>query len=210
MTCNQFSSRPLLHPHGSEMQRTTCKRISALPPKHKQFRYLRRPAILLVLLGALFLGACSEPDSADSVFFLVRHAEKQTAGDDPALGDAGRQRAERLADLLADARLNSVHSTDFRRTLQTARPAAARHGLDVRFYDPATPGTLLEDLRQRGGRHLLVGHSNTVPGLVEQLGGEGGPAIEEQGEYDRLYVVTIGADGRATTLLLRYGERSGR
>jgi hypothetical protein len=38
------------------------------------------------------------------------------------------------------------------------------------------------------------------------LGGEPGPAVDERGEYDRLYVVTVGPDGTVTTTLLRYGE----
>ena len=65
---------------------------------------------------------------------------------------------------------------------------------------------MIDRLKAAGGRHLVVGHSNTVPDLVERLGGDGGEAIEEAGEYDRLYIVTLKREGRASTVLLRYGE----
>jgi 2,3-bisphosphoglycerate-dependent phosphoglycerate mutase len=64
---------------------------------------------------------------------------------------------------------------------------------------------LAADMRAAGGRHLVVGHSDTTPELVGLLGGEPGPAIDEPSEYDRLYIVTIGADGAVTSVLLRYG-----
>ena len=56
-------------------------------------------------------------------------------------------------------------------------------------------------------RILVAGHSNTTPKLVELLGGNPGPPIDEKTEYDRLYVVVLGADGAVTTTLLRYGAR---
>jgi hypothetical protein len=43
--------------------------------------------------------------------------------------------------------------------------------------------------------------------MVARLGGKPYGAIDEKGEYDRLYVVTVDASGEATTVLLRYGER---
>ena len=50
----------------------------------------------------------------------------------------------------------------------------------------------------------VVGHSNTVPGLVEYLGGTPGGPIDEKMEYDRLYVVHTGSGRPASTTLLRY------
>jgi len=43
-----------------------------------------------------------------------------------------------------------------------------------------------------------------VPGSVILLGGDPGPPIDEESEYDRLYVVTIGPDGTVVTVPLRY------
>lgn len=112
-------------------------------------------------------------DATITTFILVRHAEK-AADDprDPALTPAGLQRAERLARLLADRPLAAVYATDYRRTRQTAQPAASRHGLDVTVYDAAQPPhEFAQGLRRRhrGETVLVVGHSNTIPGIVSQL-----------------------------------------
>ncbi|NIT87109.1 MAG: hypothetical protein GWM92_07640, partial [Gemmatimonadetes bacterium] len=56
-------------------------------------------------------------------------------------------------------------------------------------------GGMARRLRGSPGRHLVVGHSDTTPRLVTLLGGEPGPPIVEAREYDRLYVLTLGAAG---------------
>ncbi len=183
------------------------QRISAQTAKLKQFRRYKLTQGTVLLLFLLAFTLLSIPARADTVFFLARHAEKQNVAEDPRLSEDGRLRSARLADLLADADLTSIHSTDYRRTRETAQAVAERLGLEVELYDPAEPGALLDELQNTGGRHLLIGHSNTVPDLVARLGGDPHGAIDEAGEYDRLYVVTVGTDDEATTVLLRYGER---
>lgn len=148
------------------------------------------------------------PDgTATSVVYLVRHAE--TSDDDPAdptLSDAGRARARRLATVLSDAGIERIHSTPFRRTMGTARPVAEALALEIHVYDPRDPGSrdsLLAQLRD-GGRHLVVGHSNTTPAMVRALGADPGAPIRED-EHDRLYVVFL-SGSTATSALLHYGE----
>ena len=156
--------------------------------------------------GLLVLASTTSVWAADLEVFLVRHAEKQT-GNDPALTEAGEQRAESLADLLEDAGIEHIHSSDYLRTLQTAGPLADRLDMSIRLYDPRDLPALAAQLREEGGRHLVVGHSNTTPPLAEELGGDGGEPIYEPTEYDRLYLLTITGD-ETETFLLRYGARS--
>lgn len=141
--------------------------------------------------------------------WLVRHAEKMT-GDDPALTSAGEARADALADLLIDAKIAHIHSSDYQRTRQTAAPLAERLGLTVELYDPRDLSGLAATLKAKGGRHLVVGHSNTTPQLTEALGGDGGTPIVEATEYDRLYLVERLSTGTMSTTLLRYGANSPR
>jgi len=61
-------------------------------------------------------------------------------------------------------------------------------------------------LKASSGRHLVVGHSNTTPQLVELLGGDGGTPIVEATEYDRLYVVTTQSGDAVKSYLTRYGK----
>lgn len=151
-------------------------------------------------------GSALQAVAADLEVFLVRHAEKMP-GPDPVLTPEGEARAEALADLLEDAGIEHIHSSDYQRTRQTAEPLAGRLGLPIRLYDPRDLPALAAQLREEGGRHLVVGHSNTTPPLAEELGGEGGDPIVEATEYDRLYLVTT-TDMNTETFLLRYGARS--
>ena len=162
-------------------------------------------AVLLLAWSVALPGALVEASEPATVF-LVRHAEKMADAEDPALSDAGKVRAQALAGLLRDAGIEAIYSTDYRRTRDTAAPLAAQLQLNVTIYDPGQLDSLVATIRRHGGRTLVVGHSNTTPELVGLLGGEPGPPIDEASEYDRLYVVTIGADGAVSTVLLRYGD----
>lgn len=170
--------------------------------------------ILLVAASAVETGAALAVDGDETtVVFLVRHAEKAHDDDHdkargPDLTEAGRRRAESLAKVLTPAGVTRIHSTDYRRTLETARPLAEARGLAVETYDARDPDALVKRLRGSSGRHLVVGHSNTTPELVAMLGGEPGPPIEEECEYDRLYILVLGPDRPATTIQQRYGSPS--
>ena len=153
---------------------------------------------LLVVTGQAWAGE-------SSLVFLVRHAEKTTEEaygqlKDPRLTAAGKERAEVLARLLAPAGITAVHSTDYRRTRETAAPTAEALGLDVQLYDARMLESFANELKQSQGRHLVVGHSNTTPQLVRLLGGEPGEPIDEATEYDRLYILVQHPEGNVTTI----------
>jgi phosphohistidine phosphatase SixA len=146
------------------------------------------PAKLSSLLLCLVL-ATSEPIAAADIY-LVRHAEKVTdASRDPELTENGLQRAANLAVILSSAGIERIFSTDFRRTRDTAAPLAELLGVEIEIYDPDELEELAQQLLALESAALVVGHSNTTPELVELLGGEGGPPIDEATEYDRLYLV---------------------
>ncbi len=164
--------------------------------------------LLAIIAGALPLaGHAAAQDGIGpkpTVVFLVRHAEKVDDSRDPELSEAGKIRATQLARVLADAGIERVLSTDYIRTRDTAAPVADALGLEVELYDPRDlPGAAAE-IVARGGRALVVGHSNTTPAMVAALGGESGLTMEDS-DYDHLYVVTLGEDGEATTVLIRFG-----
>ena len=171
-----------------------------------------RVAVLaaLVLLGAL-LSACATPRPAPPAleFVLVRHAEKADDGTrDPPLTAAGRARALALSRLLADAPVVAAYASDYRRTRQTAQPTAAAHRLAVAGYDPARPAAgFAAQLLQRhpSGTVLVVGHSNTIPGLVAALC-RCPVAPLGDGDYDRLFRVRVDAQGHALLTEQRYGD----
>lgn len=102
---------------------------------------------------------------------LVRHAEKVDASQDPELTDAGKQRAERLAKIVKKYKPGAIYSTDFKRTCDTAAPLATRRGLKVETYDAKKPAELIDTMmKSKTKRFMIVGHSNTIPGLANLLG----------------------------------------
>lgn len=159
-------------------------------------------ALMFALTGCATPHSVSLPDGV----YLVRHAEKTTEKSDPALTEAGEARAKALANLLADKQITHIHSSDTRRTRDTAAPLAKRLGLKVDLYDARDLPAMAAKLKAMPGRHLVVGHSNTTPQLTELLGGDGGSPIVEATEYDRLYWVTTSADEPVVSYLTRFGE----
>ena len=157
------------------------------------------------LLACLFLtsASCSSdassapPDqTSTTTVILVRHAEKED-GDDPELTAAGRERAARLASLLADSTVTAIYSTDTRRTRATADPTAKGSNLDIQVYDPNQLAGFANQIRDRhaGGTVLIVGHSNTTPALANQLTGNSRLEQFPDDDYGNILVVTLPDDG---------------
>lgn len=139
--------------------------------------------------------------AATSVIYVVRHGEKTGNDGDPDLTAKGRIRATHIATILNKAGITQVYTSGTARTRQTAAPTAALLGLPVTEYDARQPETMVAQLKASGANALVVGHSNTVGKLVTLFGGEPGSAIGDD-EYDRLYQLHVGADGKVSTILL--------
>jgi broad specificity phosphatase PhoE len=147
---------------------------------------LFRPLAAL-LLFALAACATAAPEPAGPDHYVMRHLQK-AEGPDPALSAEGRANAQRLTALFAARPPRAIYVSTTRRARETAAPLAAKLGLAVKEYDPSdTPG-LVARLVAEGGRVLVVGHSNTVPEIVERLGGQR-PAPLAETEYGDVWRV---------------------
>ena len=168
-------------------------------------------AAVLGLAAAVLVACQAVPEPEGGTVYLVRHAEKVTDGGamvvedpkDPPLTVAGEARAEVLAELLRDAGITQVWSTDYIRTRETAAPLAEALDLEIRLYNPRDLPGFAETLKAQPNEVVLaVGHSNTTPALAEALGGDAGIPIDEKAEYDRLYVIDL---REGTSEIRRYG-----
>src|SRR5262249_9437794 len=100
----------------------------------------------------------------------------------------------------------AVYVTNARRSQQTAAPLAARLGVRPSVLPATTSADSVASqvLREhRGGRALIVAHSNTVPEIVKALSGEDVPPIADD-EYANVSVVRVPTFGRANVLRLKY------
>ncbi len=144
--------------------------------------------------AAVMAGPGASIATAQEAIYLVRHAERLDDTTDPPLSADGTARAARLGRLLRDAGVTAVFATQYRRTVDTAKPLADAIGLPVVQVTAGQHGDLLAKVRAAGprARVLIVGHSDTVPELLSLLGAPA-PGEIAKGEYDNLFVVVPGA-----------------
>ena len=147
-------------------------------------------------------------DSLYVIFFLVRHCERLFDGTkDPDLTVEGQARAERLGRLMEASAIDTVYSTPYKRTQQTAEPVQRRtKSPAVITYLPENQIDLLDNLvPSAGGKHLfIVGHQNTVPMALNYLKGDFTFKNIPDYAFDRFYVAVTNGIGETEVLELRY------
>ena len=144
----------------------------------------------LALTVSIFLFGLTAADAVPFVF-IVRHAEKATTGgDDPDLSDAGRKRADALARILKNSQITSVFVTEFKRTQETAAPLATAAHLTPTIIPAKDVPALVVKLRALNGNALVVGHGNTIPDLVKELG-IATPITIPEDDYTEIFVVSL-------------------
>jgi phosphohistidine phosphatase SixA len=139
---------------------------------------------------------------------FIRHAD---VDDPPPIGNPdfslntkGVIRANELARVAEGAGVSAIFTSELKRTKETAAPLAARLHL-------AQPPSVVPDVAAfaagvREGQHgpvvLVVGHTNTVPQMIDALVSPP-PHITIKG-FDNLLVVSLAA-GQSQLVPLKYG-----
>jgi len=151
--------------------------------------------------------AALQPPNGTTTVILVRHAERVQGEGDVAISDRGRERANALARLLVDADVHAIITSQLLRTQQTADPIAKLKAIKPVVLPADNLDAVVERIRSmKSGTVLVVHHSNTVPALVEKLGGKTPPIQDD--EFDRLILLTIPSTGSPSVVTLRYGGSS--
>src|SRR5215813_5188365 len=142
---------------------------------------------------------------------LVRHAEKniEPNNSDPDLSTAGQARAQELVRVLGNAGVNALFATNFKRTQQTIKPLGDKLALSPIVIDAKnTPGLVRAIVNDHRGQTVVVsGHSNTLPEIIDALGG-GKMADIPDNEYDSMFIVTVYQFGKAKVVKIKYGNPS--
>lgn len=120
--------------------------------------------------------------------YFIRHAHKQS-GDatapDPRLSACGEAQAAALATLLQHLDLKTLYHTPYQRTRQTAA-ALLQPKRQLQLYQPADTVAFSQQLLAQQDSALVVGHSNTVPQLIQLLSNQHITALTEQ-DYGMIY-----------------------
>ncbi len=146
-----------------------------------------------ILLLALMCALAAPALAQEVPIHVVRHFDTPRGEKDPDLLPQGIARAEALARWFRGKRLCAILVTQYKRTRQTAAPIAAGRSIAIQSYDAADIAGVVARAKASACPVLIVGHSNTVPDIVEKLGGTrpGDLAHEDFGD-----VWTV-ADGKA-------------
>lgn len=127
------------------------------------------PALLLPLLAACFPVAPQVPVGPS--YYVMRHLHTIPGVKDAELTAEGLRHAQMLPGWFENDPPQVIYVSSTRRAQQTAAPLASALGLTPKIYDPANTPALVQMVRAETGTVLVVGHSNTVPDIVQQLGG---------------------------------------
>jgi broad specificity phosphatase PhoE len=174
----------------------------------------RRRIQVIIIYTAIAIGlAWFFESQATTTIIFVRHAEQTDIhADDPGLSPAGERRVAELTRQLMDvdvvAGIDAVYSTPLRRSLETARPIADQLDIPVNTYDAGDTEQVLERIlkNHKGKIILVVGHSNTLPQLMYDLGASKKVPEIHLDEFDNIYIVAIPWFGKTKTIRMRYGE----
>ena len=159
--------------------------------------------IWLFIAASVVLVISLQPRLHAGPIVLVRHAEKVDSSKDSALSPAGEARAARLAEVLGSLGIRAIYTSEYKRTAQTAQPLAQRLGLTPTVIPALDQGGLLQRLPKAQRPALIVGHGDTVPALIKQLGVR--EPVEIPGnDFGSIYVVVPHLTGPPTLLHLRY------
>ncbi len=179
----------------------------------RQTRRRRRNQII-VLYTAIAIGlAWFFESQATTTIIFFRHAE-QTSHDeaDPPLSEAGQRRVAELTRQLVDADvvagIDAIYSTPYIRSLETARPLADQLDLPINSYAADDTEEILDTIlkNHKGKIILVIGHSNTLPVLIANLGASKKVPAIAQYEFDNIYIISIPWFGKTKTIRLRIGE----
>ncbi len=174
----------------------------------------RRRNQIIVLYTAIAIGlAWFFESQATTTIIFFRHAE-QTSHDeaDPPLSEAGQRRVAELTRQLVDADvvagIDAIYSTPYIRSLETARPLADQLDLPINSYAADDTEQVLETIlkNHKGKIILVIGHSNTLPVLIANLGASKKVPAIAQNEFDNIYIISIPWFGKTKTIRLRIGE----
>jgi phosphohistidine phosphatase SixA len=135
---------------------------------------MRNVLIAIAVLAGLAAESRAQAPAASTTIILVRHAEKAAEpAADPPLTMVGAIRSTDLAKFVKDAGVGAVVSTQYRRTRMTGTATAGALGITPEVLDASlTPAATRDSIlaKHRGQVVLLIGHSNTLPALVEAFG----------------------------------------
>ena len=157
--------------------------------------------LLLFVFAFTFITACSSDET--TTYYLIRHAEKDRTdktNKNPDLNRVGLERAIKWANRFKNVPFDAIYSTNYNRTIQTAKQTADSKSLKIIKYNPSKMYDSIFQQETKGKTVLIVGHSNTTPAFVNKILGEKKYEDIDDNNNANLYIVTISGDKKTSVV----------
>lgn len=147
-------------------------------------------------------------DTAYTIIYAVRHAEKSTDGtDNPSLSAEGVARAARLGKIMDKNRLDRICTTNYKRTIETGKGVyATTLAPPFETFPVQAQSDWIQEVLQKdkGKKIFYVGHQNTVPELLNTLVNARKYQEIPGNEFGKLYVIATAGIGHTEVMEFTY------
>ncbi|MDA8893728.1 histidine phosphatase family protein [Flavobacteriaceae bacterium] len=140
-----------------------------------------------------------------TTYYFVRHAEKLRVNKtdrNPNLSSKGFKRAEAWKEVFSNISFDAIYSTDYTRTMLTAKPTADSKNLPILIYNPRDMYSKTFQNQTKGKTILVVGHSNTTNVFANKVLGFDKYEEIKDNNNSNLYIVTV-MNGNSSSILLQ-------
>ena len=141
---------------------------------------------LFFFVGILLVGC------GPTRIYIVRHAEKVLDGSkNPRLTSEGEERAQTLASVLRNRKIERFYATETARAEATVKPLADLMKKPVLYYSNDTMPQFIIKILDSAVNTLIVGHSKTILKILFDMGLN--PTVKEirDNEYDNIFIVSL-------------------
>ena len=140
-----------------------------------------------------------------TTYYFIRHAEKlrvDKTDKNPNLNLKGFKRAEAWKEVFSNISFDAIYSTDYTRTMLTAKPTADSKNLPILIYNPRDMYSKTFQNQTEGKTILVVGHSNTTNVFANKVLGFDKYEEIKDNNNSNLYIVTV-MNGNSSSILLQ-------
>jgi len=154
------------------------------------------------LLIVFLIFFAMQGQEATTTIYLIRHAEKADNSADPGLSEAGKERVQKWVSYFKGKDVEYNYYTPAKRSLDTAIPIATAlefvpnitTNRQFEIYEGSNISLKEIAEKHKGKNMLVVGHSNTIPMIINTMLGKNTYKDIPEDEYGNLYIITITGD----------------
>jgi broad specificity phosphatase PhoE len=154
-------------------------------------------SLLVISICLITLSSCT------TTYYISRHAEKANSSGNTPLSTAGFARADALRDTLINKGIDNIFVSTALRTQQTAAPTA--QAISITPVIEGSTQDLIQRLKNMRDQRqvLVVGHSNTVPQIIDALMDSPQNIQISENEFDNLFIIRVARNVSINRTLLQ-------